>query len=81
MGKLIDLTGKKFERLTVIDRSNITDCNNNAYWLCECICGDYIDVNSSNLRNGLTKSCGYLVKETSTKHGMRGSVEYTCWIR
>jgi hypothetical protein len=37
MNKKIDLTGKKFERLTVISKSRQT--YNDIYWHCLCDCG------------------------------------------
>ena len=38
MGKLINLLGQKFGRLTVIERLE-NNKYNNARWLCECECG------------------------------------------
>lgn len=65
MGTLIDLTGKKFRRLTVIRRS-IDDKwrqSRQARWLCRCECGKEKIINGSSLREGYTKSCGCLNKE------------------
>lgn len=57
MSKLIDLTGQRFGRLTVIKRAE-----NNKYgavkWVCRCDCGKIIKCFSTNLRNGHSKSCG-----------------------
>ena len=68
MGKLIDLTGKKFGRLTIIEW-----VENNKWrqsrWLCRCECGKKIVITSSSLKNGNTKSCGCLAIEIKTKHG------------
>lgn len=61
MGRLIDLTGKRFDKLVVISRDE------NAYrsdgrtiptWLCLCDCGNQITVLGYSLRNGNTTSCG-----------------------
>lgn len=57
MAKLIDLTGKRFGRLTVLEYCK------GGKWRCKCDCGNYTDVLSCNLRNGSTKSCGCLNKE------------------
>jgi hypothetical protein len=51
-----DLTGKKFGKLTVIKRGEKkSPCYS---WLCKCICGKEVDVLSSSLSSGTTKSCG-----------------------
>lgn len=87
MGKLIDLTGKKFGRLVVIKRveNHISpDGSVFAQWLCECDCGNSVVVFSRNLRNGNTKSCGCYftekLKKRLTKHGFRYSKLYYIWI-
>ena len=59
---LIDLTGQKFSRLTVLRRDN-SRIENDAYWICQCDCGSVISVRGSSLRNGHTKSCGCLLRE------------------
>lgn len=67
MSKLIDLTGQKFGRLTVIDFAGYrkeSDGQNRRYWNCLCDCGTKSVVRGSNLtrKNGI-KSCGCLRKE------------------
>lgn len=57
--KMIDLTGKKFGRLTVISRAENTS-QGQANWLCECDCGNTHTVKSIILRRGISKSCGCL---------------------
>lgn len=56
-----DLTGKKFNRLTVI--SFATKRKNRNYWFCKCECGKEKEVESSDLKRGRVKSCGCLQKE------------------
>lgn len=53
---LIDLTGKKFGIITVIERDGAND--KGALWKCLCDCGQEKIVGSRYLRNGQTKSCG-----------------------
>ena len=66
MSKLIDLTGQKFGRLTVIKKdSKIT--NSGSYWICKCECGKIKSVKSSALRRGEIQSCGCLRNERSKK--------------
>lgn len=63
MGRLIDLTGKKFGRLTVLERDNSIDTKKGAFWICKCSCGNKKSISSRALREGVTKSCGCLNKE------------------
>lgn len=51
-----DLTGLRFGKLTVIQHSYTE--KKKAYWLCQCDCGNKINVYSSYLIQGETKSCG-----------------------
>ena len=65
MGKLIDLTGQQFGRLTVIKRGAGSANNGNAVWICRCECGKYTTVAGNFLRRkkNPTRSCGCLRKE------------------
>lgn len=56
-----DLTNKKFGRLTVIEWLG------NSKWKCKCECGNIVNVETSNLNNGNTKSCGCLQKERASE--------------
>lgn len=71
--KVEDLTGKKFNKLTVIRRVENTK-NGQTRWLCECDCGNTKIVTGVGLRRNHVKSCGCLVKEMSgknlIKHGL-----------
>ena len=63
MGKFIDLTGKKFGKLTVVSRNadKISPCGQrHTTWNCVCDCGNKTIVSSNNLRRGHTNSCGCL---------------------
>lgn len=57
---LIDLTGKKFGKLTVLKRIKIQD-EKEPHWLCKCDCGNEKIIRGQDLRYGNTKSCGCLV--------------------
>ena len=50
-----DLTGQKFNRLTVLKRAN-----DSAKWICLCDCGNLTEVTTTHLKSGHTKSCGCL---------------------
>jgi hypothetical protein len=83
MGKLIDLTGQKFGRLTVIERS-VSGKHGNARWLCRCDCGGQKTARSGHLIQGRTKSCGCLNAEMSSqrkfKHGCTNTPEFIAWV-
>ena len=66
MPKSIDLTGKRFGRLTVIKKSNKKRYGRLS-WDCQCECGNYIVVATQSLNSGETKSCGCLSKEIAAK--------------
>lgn len=66
-GKVIDLTGHKFGKLTVIKQvPNKT--KGNARWLCQCECGNLKQVDAYHLKNNEIKSCGCLQKEITAKN-------------
>lgn len=52
-----DLTGKTFGKLTVIERVENNRFGHTCY-KCKCQCGGEVIVDSTNLRNGITNSCG-----------------------
>lgn len=53
--RIVDLTGQKFGRLTVIGRDILTN-KKDTYWLCECDCTKdrYVSVAGYNLKSGHT---------------------------
>lgn len=63
--KLINLIGKKFGKLAVIERAE-NDKSGQTQWLCECDCGNRIIVQRSNLKSGNTKSCGCYKKHNKS---------------
>ena len=67
-----DLTGMKFNRLTVI-RPAEKSKTGETRWVCLCDCGKEIIVQSNNLKSGQVKSCGCYrherAVETHTTHG------------
>lgn len=56
--RLIDLTNKRFNNLTVVKLDRID--KHGSYWLCKCDCGNEAVVRSSHLKSGMVKSCGCL---------------------
>ena len=59
-----DETGHKYGRLTVIKQAPKRLKSRSIYWVCECECGNIIEVVGGDLRSGKTKSCGCLEQET-----------------
>lgn len=76
MGKLIDMIGKKFNRLTIVSRAANEDTR--AAWNCVCDCGNTITLNGKQIRSGHTKSCGCYRKEVTSSQGYKNkhTVEY-----
>lgn len=68
MGKKIDLTGKQFDRLTVIKDSGKRDNNGSIMWECRCDCGNTVFVSGTSLTHGFTKSCGCLQKDIVSEY-------------
>ena len=69
MGKIKDLTGKQFGRLTVIKQADdrISPSNKRIIrWLCQCECGNFKIIDGANLSRGSTQSCGCLHREISS---------------
>lgn len=57
--KMIDLTGQKFGRLYVIEKSETKrGKSTGTFWKCRCDCGNITIVSGQALRNGTTISCG-----------------------
>ena len=79
MPNLIDLTGKKFGRLTITGRDPALGNHGLIYWSCTCECGAQKRVSGHLLRTGQVFSCGCLNQELKTKHGMARSKTYRSW--
>ena len=63
-----DLTGKKFGKLTVINRDfERTDASKQAFWWCVCDCGEKISVGRGSLKSGATRSRGCLKSKGEEK--------------
>lgn len=78
----INLTGKKFGRLTVIEYSHTI--KKKPYWRCICECGKETVKQSQLLRTGKTASCGCMIPIVAArrmwKHGMTYTTEYNSWM-
>lgn len=66
MGKKLDLTGQKFDRLVVLKENGRTIWKT-VLWECKCACGNITTVMSRNLISGSTRSCGCYKREWNLK--------------
>ena len=82
MPQLIDLTGKRFGRWQVIEKSPEKH-DSSAYWLCKCDCGTIRSVNGQQLKSGRSKSCGCyrneILANTFRTHGKTKTRLYAVW--
>ncbi len=72
MRSFIDLTGKRFDRLLVVEKrgyKKYPSGGSSALWLVRCDCGKEKVVLGVNLRNGGSKSCGCLKEEQRGLYG------------
>lgn len=82
-----DFINKRFGRLTIIkERPDLKKENSsNRIVECLCDCGLFKIVFLCNLKQGLTKSCGCLQKESSVgtnrTHGLTNTQEYNTWTK
>lgn len=80
--KLIDLTGQRFGRLTVVRRDY---SKKYTAWICKCDCGNTTSTDGYQLRKGITKSCGCyhaeLCGDQHRKHGGCGTRLYRIYYK
>jgi hypothetical protein len=83
MGKIKDIIGQKFNRLTAIELVGF-DNGGRAKFLFKCECGNTKRIIGYSVIKGITKSCGCLHKEKSkeanTTHGLRRHPLYKVWV-
>jgi hypothetical protein len=83
--RVIDLSGKRFGRLSVLMYSH--SFNRRKYWVCKCDCGKDVLSYTNLLLSGKVRSCGCLAIELklkrSLKHGLatknRTTSDYDIW--
>ena len=75
-----DLTGEKFNYLTVIEY--VGQKNKRTMWRCRCDCGNEVIVDTNSLKSGNTTACGcrqYLGWGQNRTHGMSKTRIYNEW--
>lgn len=79
----LDLSGDRFGRLLAIKLLPKRLNSAKRHWLCRCVCGQSVAVETSALRSGKTQSCGCLQRERasliSKTHGMSSSPTWRSW--
>jgi hypothetical protein len=68
MTPIVDITGQRYGRWTVIALHPERSRWREAMWLCRCDCGAEAIVRGGSLREGGTTNCGCARRET--KHGL-----------
>jgi hypothetical protein len=71
----VDLTGRKYGRLTVL---SYVGGSRACRWLCQCDCGVQKPINGGSIRSGKTISCG-CARVGRVTHGMSRLTEYHIW--
>jgi hypothetical protein len=74
--KLVDRTGQKFGKLTVIEQAGRNNLKK-VLWKCRCDCGNFVNVVSGSLITGNTESCGCVIP--NFKHGGWKKSSYNTW--
>lgn len=87
MSALIDISGNKYGRLTVIEKSGSRKVKGGTRvtWRCLCECGKEIETDGHSLKSGHSRSCGCLLSDVtiarSRTHGLsrKHPIEYRVW--
>lgn len=58
-----DLTGKRFDKLLVLEKTDKRQDGGSIVWKCQCDCGKIVEISSKRLINGINVSCGCYQKE------------------
>lgn len=75
MGKLKNIIGNKYGRLTVIKMLDEKGNRGQLKYLCKCDCGKSHIVTGESLRSGKSKSCGCLKKEFIEKNKFKRNMD------
>lgn len=74
--KIIDITGKRFGRLQVLERTNQRK-GKSIVWKCRCDCGNIYYTPAQPLKDGLIISCGCYMREKARKLGKQNAFDLT----
>ena len=81
----VDYTGRRYGKLTVIERGEKNEKRGLYSWVCKCDCGNIKNVIGADLRNKNTISCGCMssrnfVSELNKTHGLSKTRFYSTWV-
>ena len=68
-GNKVDMIGKRFSRLLVLEEAGRE--YSGYLYKCRCDCGAVLTVRGASLRSGNTKSCGCLLREVRKPQAKR----------
>ena len=72
MPKALNLVGKRFGNLVVVNKCDHKSNSGKVLWLCKCDCGGTIETATGNLTKGITTHCKEcILKRKSTKYDRR----------
>lgn len=74
-----DVTGKKFNKLTALERTEKKSVNGDYLWRCRCDCDEEVELPIGQLNSGSAYSCG--CENRLGKHNMTGTPTYRSWVK
>lgn len=74
--RTVDISGRKFGRLLILEKTTDKDIGSNFYWIARCDCGNTCKVTAASVLSGNSTSCGCKRAESTTTHGMSNTAEY-----
>ena len=78
------MLNKRFGRLVVTAAAPRRPATRHRFWRCQCDCGATSVADGSNLKNGHTRYCGCLMRDTSALvnfiHAKTRTTEFTTWV-
>lgn len=82
MSNIDDITGNKYNYLTVLYATGRIEGKRGFFWHCKCDCGNEIDVLGASLKSGNTTACGCRQKigwKNGYKHGLTHTRLHSIW--
>lgn len=75
MGRVVDMMGRRFSRLSILRQVENTP-RGRAQWLCLCDCGKEVIYNGVEIRNGRLQSCGCLHAQRARENGTAANLTH-----
>jgi hypothetical protein len=75
----MNLIGKRFGKLVVVEKLLERNKFNQIMWLCQCDCGNQTTSSTNLLNRGSKQSCGCLALESKIKHNQTHTRLYSIW--